>query len=32
MRICQLPNFAKDLHSGDINFSTLKGETLEEVL
>lgn len=32
MRICQLPNFEKDLHSGDINFSTLNGETLEEVL
>lgn len=32
MRICQLPNFEKDLHSGDINFSTLQGENLEEVL
>lgn len=32
MRICQLPNFEKDLHSGDINFSTLQGQNLEEVL
>ena len=32
MRICQLPNFKKDLHSGDINFSTLQGQNLEEVL
>lgn len=30
--ICKHKNFEKLSHSGEINFSTLKGETLEEIL